>query len=137
MFALILVLGLLATSSAQAGANVPGIVTIESNVPVSPQGWAVMERNLLDVMSESAVRFAEHYTRSGGTLIWKTTGSASLDDLPESFYNFPLLYTLGGDARLRHLSFREWNATIRQLTYDFPVLHNEFAKHGISSCLRS
>ncbi len=130
MFALILVLGLLATSSAQAGANVPGIITIESNVPVSPHGWAVMERKLLDVMSESAVRFAEHYTRSGGTLIWKTTGSASLDDLPESFYNFPLLYALGGDARLRDLSFREWNATIRQLTYDFPVLHNEFAKHG-------
>ncbi len=129
MFALIVVLWLVALSPAEA-ASVPGIVTIESNVPVSPQGWAVMERKLLDVISESAVRFAEHYTRSGGTLIWKTTGSASLDDLPESFYNFPLLYALGGDARLRDLSFREWNATLRQLTYDFHVLHNEFAKHG-------
>ena len=72
----------------------------------------------------------DRYTRSGGTLIWKTSGGASLDDLPESFYNIPLLYALGGDDRLREISFREWNATARQLTFDFHALHNEFAGHG-------
>lgn len=100
---------------------------IESNVPVAPPGWAVLERKLMAEMSEAAVRFAERYTRSGGTLIWKTSGGASADDPPESFYNFPLLYALGGDERLRELSFRLWNGTTRQLEYDFHSVHREFA----------
>jgi hypothetical protein len=100
---------------------------IESNVPVAPPGWAVLERKIMAEMSEAAVRFADRYTRAGGTLIWKTTGSASADDLPESFYNFPLLYALGGDDRLKELSFRLWNATTRQLEYDFGSVHREFA----------
>ena len=110
--------------------EVPGITRIESNVPVAPPGWAAMERRLLDTLSEAAVQYVDRYTRSGGTLIWKTTGGASLDDLPESFYNIPLLYALGGDDRLRDISFREWNATARQLTYDFHILHNEFGIYG-------
>ena len=110
--------------------EVPGIVRIESNVPVALPGWAALERRLLNVLGEAAVEYVERYTRSGGTLIWKTSGGASLDDLPESFYNIPLLYALGGDDRLREIAFREWNATARQLTYDFHVLHNEFAEHG-------
>jgi hypothetical protein len=89
-----------------------------------------MERQLLDTMSEAALRYADRYTRSGGTLIWKTTGGASPDDLPEAFYNFPLLYALGGDERLKDLSFHLWSATARQLTYDFPVFHREFPKHA-------
>jgi len=105
-------------------------VTIESNVPVIPPGWAALERRLLDAMSSAAIEYRSRYVRSGGTLIWRTTGSASLDDLPESFYNFPLLYAMGGDERLKDLSFQGWNDTIRQLTYYFPTLHNEFAKHG-------
>ena len=100
---------------------------IEANVPTPPPGWAVLERQMLSSMSDAAFRFAERYTRSGGTLVWKTTGGASADDLPESFYNFPLLYVLGGDERLRELSFRLWNATTRQLEYDFGAVHREFA----------
>jgi hypothetical protein len=103
---------------------------IESNVPMAPPGWAVLERKLLEVMSEAALKYAEQYTRSGGTLIWKTDGGASVDDLFESFYNFPLLYALGGSQKLRDLSFKQWNAMARQLTYDFPVLHREFPKHA-------
>jgi hypothetical protein len=106
------------------------MTVIEATIPVAPPGWAVLERRLLAEMSEAAVRYAAHYTRSGGTLIWKTEGSASLDDLPESFYNFPLLYALGGDERLRELAFRQWEATTRQLTYMFPVFYREFPKSG-------
>ena len=107
----------------------PGIVTIESNVLVSPPGWAVLERQLLDINSRAAMDFATRHTRTGGTLIWKTKGSASEDDLQECFYNFPLLYALGGDARLRDLSFNLYHAAHRQLTNDFDVLYRDFAKH--------
>ena len=108
----------------------PAMVTIESNVPTPPPGWAALERRLIGEMSEAAVRFTERYVRSGGTLEWKTSGTASPDDLPETFYNFPLLYILGGDERLKDLSFRQWNATVRQLTYDFPLYEREFPKHA-------
>lgn len=113
-----------------AAVTLPGMVTVESNVPVSPPGWAVLERKLLDVMSEAALKYTEKYTRSGGTLIWKTEGRASVDDLFESFYNFPLLYALGGHDELRDLSFKHWNAMARQLANDFNVLHQEFPKHA-------
>ncbi len=119
-----------AAPAARVSADARAPVTIDSNIPVAPPPWAVMERRLLEQMSEAALRYAERYTRPGGTLIWKTTGSASPDDLPEAFYNLPLLYALGGDERLKRLSFTLWNATARQLTNDFGVLHDEFAKHA-------
>ena len=120
-----------ATANAAGGPKeIPALVTVRSNVPVSPPGWAVLERKLLEEMSEAAIRYAERYTRSGGTLIWRTTGGASPDDLPEAFYNFPLLYALGGDERLKDLSFHLWSATARQLTTDFNVFHRDFAKHA-------
>lgn len=113
-----------------AGEKIPGLVTVEATTAVNPPNWAVMERRLIDVMSAAAIDYHARYVRSGGTLVWKTDGLASLDDLPESFYNFPLLYALGGDERLKELGFREWSATVRQLTYDFPIYHNEFPKYG-------
>ena len=106
------------------------IPVIEANVPVAPPAWAVLERKLLETMSEAALWYAARHVRSGGTLIWRQEGGASLDDLPEAFYNFPLLYMLGGDERLREASFRLWDATTRQLTHMFPVYHREFPKHG-------
>lgn len=105
-------------------------VTIEADTAANPPAWAVMERRLIDVMSEAALKYETQYVRSGGTLVWKTSGLASADDLPESFYNFPLLYALGGDARLKEIAFHEWSATVRQLTYDFPIYHNEFPKYA-------
>jgi hypothetical protein len=110
--------------------QVPGITRIDSTVPVPVPQWATLERRLIDTLSEAAIQYTNRYTTSSGALIWKTTGTASLDDLPESFYNFPLLYALGGEERLRELSFREYNATLRQLTYDFHILDNGFGTHG-------
>ena len=31
-------------------------------------------------MSQAAFEFVRHYTRSGGTLIWRTSGGAKTDD---------------------------------------------------------
>jgi len=104
--AVLLVVACPASAGEGQAVEVPGIVRIESNVPVSPPGWAALERRLLDTLGEAASKYVE------------------------SFYNLPLLYALGGDDRLREISFREWDATARQLTLDFHVLHNEFAEHG-------
>jgi hypothetical protein len=127
---LTLLLCVIAAVQLSAQTPIPGLVTVEANTQVNPPAWAALERRLLDVMSTSALQYHARYTRSGGTLIWKTSGLASLDDLPESFYNFPLLYALGGDEKLRELSFRAWNSTVRQLTEDFPIYHRDFPKYG-------
>lgn len=87
---------LLLVSGLPVGAahGVPGGATvIEANLAVSPLGWAVLGRKLLETMSEAAIRYAAGHVRRGGTLIWRHEGGARLDDLPEAFYNFnfPLL----------------------------------------------
>src|SRR4030095_9713933 len=64
-----------------ASVGIPDLITIEGNVPIAPPGWAVLERQLITVMSDAALKYTEVYTRSGGTLLWKTDGSASADDL--------------------------------------------------------
>jgi len=107
-----------------------GVKTVEVKKGRNAPGWALAERRLLDEMSRAAFEFVQHYTRSGGTLIWKTRGSASFDDPYESFYNYPLLYALGGGERLKELSFTEWNAMTRQLDSDFHAMHKEYAKYG-------
>lgn len=115
-----------AVASAQSAA--PALKTIEANTRTNPPAWAALERRLIDDMSQAAFEFVRHYTRSGGTLIWKTSGSASPDDPYEGFYNYPLLYALGGDDRLRELSFTEWNAMTRQLTNDFRMMREEYSR---------
>jgi hypothetical protein len=123
-----LVLSVMLVAAAMLAQSTASWKTIEAGTLVNPPAWATLERQLIGDMSRAAFEFAGRYTRPGGTLIWKTSGSASPDDPYESFYNYPLLYALGGDARLRDLSFTEWNAITRQLTDDFRAMRVEFPK---------
>lgn len=104
------------------------LVTIEATVPTPPPAWALYERHLIEQSSAAAVEFAARYQTADGSLIWRKSGGARFDDLPESFHNWPVLYALGGDDRLRELSLRAWNGTLRQLDRDFGLLDREFPK---------
>jgi hypothetical protein len=93
------------------------MITILSTIPCgAPPTWAVLERHLFDIMDQSVYPFLEKYTRTDGSLIWGETLGGSEDDFYESFYNWPLLYLLGGGDHLLELAVREWNAITRQLT---------------------
>jgi len=118
----------LSAAVALAQSASPAVTTIESNTRVNPPAWAPLERRLIDDESKAVFVFVNHYVRSGGTLIWRTSGSASPDDSYESFYNYPLLYALGGDERLGGLSFTEWNAMTRQLTNFFHMMREEYSQ---------
>ncbi|MDH5439626.1 MAG: hypothetical protein OEY31_03385 [Candidatus Bathyarchaeota archaeon] len=92
---------------------------IDAEVPLSsPPLWAILERALIDTMSESVFPFLEKYTREDGTLIWRDEfpGIDGLDDAHESFHNWPLLYALGGRDHLSSLSMKEYDAITRQFT---------------------
>ena len=95
------------------------------NIPA----WALMERQLLKAMEESVQPFLAKYTREDGTLFWRdpSTGRCSEDDLYESFYNWPLLYLLGGGDHLLPLAHRQWDAMTRQLTR-FGAAYKEYGR---------
>ncbi|MCC6860362.1 MAG: hypothetical protein IT158_17465 [Bryobacterales bacterium] len=73
--------------------------------PMAPPAWAVLEQQLLRYNSLAAERFAEKYLDERGYLLhtmrWGTLDGP--DDAIETFFNWTLLYALGGsDAVLRH-----------------------------------
>lgn len=105
-----------------------------ARVPITTTGlppeWAIWERHLLDSLYPSALQLVNKYTRPDGTLIWRESwpGMDGSDDGYESFYNFPLLYVLGGHADLSPLSEKLWDAVTRQFT-EYGQIHNEFDGH--------
>ncbi|MEM3046667.1 MAG: hypothetical protein QW057_06230, partial [Candidatus Bathyarchaeia archaeon] len=103
---------------------------VEADIPcVPPPLWAVLERALIDVMSESVYPFLEKYTRLDGSLIWhdKPGGGGSLDDAYESVYNWPLLYALGGSDDLLPISLRLFNGITRKYA-EYGTVYKEYER---------
>ena len=107
------------------------MITIESTIPcLAPPTWAVLERGLIALMVEAIPPFLRKYTHEDGTLIWRDTWPNTrdgVDDFYEAFYNWPLLYLLGGPDDLLPLAARQWEAVTRQLTTLGPV-HKEYER---------
>lgn len=81
--------------------------------------WAVLERRLFDALNASTLPFISRYTESDGTVKWcgpMPEARDGGDDFYESFFNWPLLYLLGGDDAILAQSVQEWHAVTRQLT---------------------
>ena len=113
------------------------MVTIQATKVAAPPAWALLERNLIELMEQSARQFVKKYTERGGA----TLLAEDLDDLYEQFYNYGLLYAIGGADDLLDLHLQQWNAATRisdesiqhrpNLHEDFirvyqPSIHNEF-----------
>lgn len=97
--------------------------TIRASLPlIAPPAWAVLERQLIDLMNTAARVYLKKYTHQNGPrageLIWRDElpGRDGADDFYEAFYNFPLLYLLGGADDLLEIGLREWDAITRQMT---------------------
>jgi hypothetical protein len=93
--------------------------TVTATTPVTaPPAWAVLQRRLFEVMDAATHPFLEKYTRPDGWLIWadERRSRDGADDFYESFYNWPLLYLLGGGDHLLALGQRQWEAMTEQLT---------------------
>jgi hypothetical protein len=95
---------------------------LHATVPlINPPAWAVWERQLIDVMSQSVHPFITKYTRPDGSLIWRDNHDDSYqtrdgaDDFYESFYNWALLYLMGGGDHLLPLAHHHWDAVTKQL----------------------
>lgn len=106
--------------------EIPGMVEIEATEVSAPPAWALMERNLIELMEQSARMFARKYTeRGGGTLF-----AEDLDDLYEQFYNFGLFYAIGAADDMLDIHLQQWNATnrISDERFDHRPVHNNHQK---------
>ena len=78
--------------------------------------WAVWERRMLDSIDKCVYPSLEHFTRDDGEFIWKDEwGGGSPDDYFEPFFNWPLVYAMGGGDHLLSLADSQWEAVTKQL----------------------
>ncbi len=88
-----LLIGILTIAAAGAAQS-----TIVVDTPMAPPEWALLERALLEANSKAADEFAKQYLDPRGYLLhtprWGTLDGP--DDAIESFFNWTLLYALGG-----------------------------------------
>src|SRR6185437_9408301 len=97
------------------------------STPMSPPRWALLERELFDVLNRAAIEFADRYCNEDGTLIWRDRwpGMDGSDDPYEGFMNMPLLYALGGSREVYERSRKIWDAITWQWT-QYGQIHNGF-----------
>lgn len=107
----------------------PEIKSLTASLPLdSPPSWALHQRALFNLMDQAVYPYLDKYTHPDGRLIWADTWKNSrdgADDLYESFYNWPLLYLLGGGDHLLELGQKEWDAITEQAA-EFGLVHNEY-----------
>jgi hypothetical protein len=127
-----LLIGILSIAAAAATQS-----TIVIDTPMAPPEWALLERALLDANSKAVDEFAKQYLDSRGYLLhtprWGTLDGP--DDAIESFFNWTLLYALGGsDSVLAHydraleghlLQYKELRTELTQLAKN-GAYHREF-----------
>ena len=114
------------TSVSANGVAMPEMVSVKATEISAPPGWALMERNLIDLMEEAAPMMVKKYTEPGGALYF----AEDFDDLYEQFYNWCLFYSIGADESLLNFALQEWNATTRisDDSFNHRLRHNDFTK---------
>lgn len=100
-----------------------------------PPIWALLERHLLDLQSTAIDPFIEKYFDDDGGLYWPQSddyvGVDGHDDPYEGFYNWPLVYVLGGDEKLLTESKRAWETIVEtfsevQTPFGHPMAVEEY-----------
>ena len=114
------------TSVSANGVSMPEMVSIKATDICAPPGWALIERNLINLMEEAAPMMVKKYTEPGGALYF----AEDFDDLYEQFYNWCLFYAIGADESLLNFALQEWNATTRisDDSFNHRLRHNDFTK---------
>ena len=103
--------------------------TITATIPIlEPPTWAILQRQLIDLMNEATQPFLDRYINADGELIWREGGTGSrdgADDFYEATFNWPLFYLLGGGDHLLEHGQRIWDGITRQLTRA-GMVHKEY-----------
>jgi hypothetical protein len=109
--------------------------TITATELAPPPAWALLQRQLIEVMERAADLYVEKYCASD----MMTYYVQDVDDIYEITHNWGLLYALGGDERVLRYALEFWNSTTRYYEDGFSAtdrglrhpfymaqLHNEY-----------
>jgi len=105
-----------------------GQTAIEIATPMPPPPWAYMERALLAENARLMKVFAERYVNpNDGSFecVEHWGGADGPDDIMENFYNWPMVYILGGERETLDLLRFIWEGHLRQYTR-VGMYHREF-----------
>jgi hypothetical protein len=100
-------------------ATLPDLPTITATQTASPPTWALLQRQLFEVMEQAAELKVRNYSERGGVPYY----ADDVDDLYEMIYNWGLFYSMGADERILDLALQHWNAVTRfanDPSYAFP-----------------
>ncbi|MDA0336374.1 MAG: hypothetical protein O2782_14510 [bacterium] len=103
---------------------------IIADLPVEQMpSWALWQRHLLGSMDGVVQPYLDHFTGDNGEFIWDDAwGGGSPDDYFEPFFNWPLVYLMGGSDRLLSLAERQFEAVTGQLMR-LQSYHKEYGFH--------
>ena len=68
--------------------------------------WAIMQRQLMATIEQSAPKYVKKFTQKDGT----PYGIGPYDDVYEMFYNWPEMYAMGGSDYLFDTALKSYNA---------------------------
>ena len=81
-------------------------VTIKASKLEPHPDWAIMQRQLMKTIEQSAPKYVKKFTQKDGT----PYGLGPYDDVYEMFYNWPEMYALGGSDYLFETALKTYNA---------------------------
>ena len=108
---------------------------LEANESVArPPDWAVRQRDLFEVMEGAVDRFVADYFDEDGEPLWPPedhVGVDGFDDVVEGFYNWPLVYAMGGDERFLTLAQEAYEGALArgsetETPFGHPMVVDEF-----------
>ncbi|MFI6875264.1 hypothetical protein ACIBL6_17685 [Streptomyces sp. NPDC050400] len=105
-------------------------VVLTATVPVgTPPVWALLQRRLFDVLDDAWRAFADRYCAPDGSLRYagRVEERDGGDDFYEAFFNWPVLYRLGGADDLLDASKHHWRGVTAQLT-ELGLVVDEFER---------
>jgi len=105
---------------------------LKVETPMTPPGWAVLERELLRANSIACKEFFERYFDSRGFLecVERWGGDDGPDDAIENVNDWPILHSLGASESVLQMYKKAWEGHLRQFTLAKTV-EVPFARDGM------
>ena len=121
--------------SASQPVTVPGLTTVKATEVSPPPNWALLERQLMDLMAEAVSPWSKSTPRRVAPSILPTMWTT----LYERAYNWSLFYAMGAPRQVLDLALQQWHATTRFFADDIvsrthprfrPQIHNEYFNYA-------
>ncbi|MFP6752178.1 MAG: hypothetical protein VB855_10905 [Pirellulaceae bacterium] len=92
--------------------------TISIETPMSPPGWALLERQLIETNTEACREFFEKYFDERGypLCVERWGGNDGPDDAIENVADWPILHALGSDDSILEMYKKAWEGHLLQYT---------------------